>query len=371
MNDRGLPLTDSDIFKGEIYKSKKNDEEAQQEFIENWKELNKLAEEANIRGDDVFKYYHHIIRTREGLVTKEIGLRKFYEGKDKKLNSNDEKLNSNDEKYKRLKEANLMKDLLDLAEFWRAIYKRDSLVADKDLINEEAKKYLHCLLNYPNEYWKYIVSVFYYANKNDKDFADEFTKFLEKLTAFLFVKFIYFPTVNKIKDDIYKACIAIRDGKPSEKLFVFNVPDEFSIENLKVRLPNVINFKIAKALILLHSYLNEEQKYLLPSDFQVEHILPRKWQKAHQDGWNKEDVAEYLERFGNKVAIEPTINKSAGDNGFAVKKSHYKKSDISEVKDLLNYKKNNWSKKDIEVRETEFVERISKFFQDNLSTKQG
>ena len=77
LNDRGMPLSDSDIFKAEIYKTKKTKEE-KDAFTQNWKELEEIAKNANMSIDDIFKLYTHVLRAKASCSESEIGLRKFY-----------------------------------------------------------------------------------------------------------------------------------------------------------------------------------------------------------------------------------------------------------------------------------------------------
>ena len=168
----------------------------------------------------------------------------------------------------------------------------------KLLVLKQENIYIFCFW-YPNEYWRYIVSVFYSTNKNDKNFEKNFEKFLKKLTAFLLINFIYSPSVNAIKDDIYKTCKAIFHGEEIKLIFEKN----YKVD-LEDRLYEVVNPKMKRALILLHAYLNKKQKVLAPSNFHIEHILPRSWQNTNYNGLEKEDAKEYLEKFGNKVVLE-------------------------------------------------------------------
>ncbi|WP_299672017.1 DUF262 domain-containing protein [uncultured Polaribacter sp.] len=104
LNDRGMPLSDSDIFKAQIYRSK-NEKSEREEFTTIWKDLTAICEEGGISIDDVFRYYTHILRARNNDKTKEIGLRKFY------AESN----------YYRLKEEGFIAEIIALANFWRYI----------------------------------------------------------------------------------------------------------------------------------------------------------------------------------------------------------------------------------------------------------
>jgi len=337
-----MPLSDSDIFKAQIYRIKRTEDE-RKSFTNKWKELTETVEDANINLDDLFRYYTHIIRAKNNDRSKEIGLRKFYSL----------------DKYAKLKDNNLIDDLIDLSEFWFIVNTGETQLDGVEKINIESQKYLHCLQSYPNEYWKYVTSVYYYKNKTSKNFISEFPKFLKKLSSFLFVKFIEKPTVNAIKDDIYQGCIDVfQQNQLKYKLDIDN--------NFQSSISNSKNLKIAKALILLQAYQNSEQNNLIPHNFEIEHIFPRIWQEANYNGWNKKDADEYLEKFGNKVAIEKKVNIQAGNNYFGKKKIRYQSSKIAEVIELSNYGKNDWNKEDIEKRENKFTSELLKFFKENL-----
>lgn len=333
-----MPLSDSDIFKAQMYRMKKNDDE-KRDFTNKWKELTEVTEDANITLDDIFRYYSHIIRSKNSDKSKEIGLRKFY---------------AND-KYSKLKDNSLIKDLVDLAEFWFAINTGESKINDEEKISEEAKKYIHCLRCYPNEFWKYITSVYYFKNKDSVDFIKIFPVFLKKITAFLFAKFIERPTVNAIKDDIYQGCVSVYHN--NQLKFDISLDDEF-----KLLISNSNSYKIAKALILLQAYSNPNQNSAIPDNFEIEHIFPRVWQTANYNGWSKEDADKYLEKYGNKIAIEKKVNIQAGNGYFGKKKGKYATSSIAEVQQLSLYNNDDWIKNDIEKREKEFVDVLMNFF---------
>ena len=138
-------------------------------------------------------------------------------------------------------------------------------------------------------------------------------------------------------------------------------------KSFKDNMSNAKSLKISKALILLYAYLNKNQKKLV-MDFHIEHIFPKKWQNTNYNGWNKNDAEEYLEKFGNKTIIEWKINIQAGNGYFSKKKKeHYKRSKVAEVIELSNYKKDDWSKEDIEKREEKIISALYNFFKENLS----
>ena len=122
-------------------------------------------------------------------------------------------------------------------------------------------------------------------------------------------------------------------------------------------------------MILLHAYLNPSQIDMIESNFEIEHIFPRKWQETNYNGWNQKDAKGYLERYGNKVAIGKKLNIQAGNGYFGLKKNKYEDSSIANVNELSKYPSNDWVKTDIEAREKLFLESIVGFFHSNLNKK--
>ena len=358
LNDRGMPLSDSDIFKAQMYKLFKTDIE-KSEFIEKWKNLEDELKKSNMIINDVFRYYTHVIRAKNNITDKEVGLRKFY----------------SKDNYKFFKEEiNIIDNLYILAKFWTKIYQRDFSSNDDILILKETFKYIHCLYLYPNEYWKYLVSVFYIVNKDSSSFAEDFNIFIKKLLSFLFLKFIEKPTVNYIKDPIFRACAKIwkKEDKDIFSANTDNSNDKIIFDNakeMKKKISEAHSYKISKAIILLKTYLFEKQDDLIDyNKFDVEHIFPKKWQDTYYNGWEKTDADKYLEMFGNKIIFEKKLNIEAGNSYFGKKKEKYSKSQYKEVLDLAKYPKKDWLKEDIEKRNEKFVNIIYNFFKTSLTS---
>lgn len=346
LNDRGMPLSDSDIFKAQLYRNRATPED-KRKFTDDWKELTETVDDAGITLDELFRYYTHVLRARSGETSKEIGLRKFYAGIDNK--------------FSKLKAPEVMDELMNLAEFWQAINTGDETVNGESSINVECRKLLHCLSLYPNEYWKYVVSVYFFRPGDKADFAKQFPALLRFLVAWMFSQFVLRPTVNAIKDACFQFGIDILAGK--QLIAREPLPPDFDRQ-----LGNACTYKVARGLILLHAYLQAEQKDLLPSKFEIEHIFPRRWQNTNYQGWTYSDAQAALERFGNKVAIERKLNIQAGNGYFGKKKQHYGRSKIAAVKELSKYPANDWVRTNIDERESVFLREISQFFQNNLLT---
>ena len=239
LNDRGLPLADSDIFKAQIYKNYTKYEE-RKEFTELWKRLTDVCKKGDFSIDDVFRYYSHVLRSKAKDKSKEIGLRRFYHG-------------GND--YSKLKQIGIMDDIMSLSYFWFYVNSNTSPdIEDGYTISVETRKYLHCFRHYPNEFWKYPTSIFFLKNKDESSFDDDLRQFLKKLMAFLFAKFIDAPSINAIKDDIYNACIKVEESNTFDRQF------KMEEDKFKEKIDEQSSARLMRPLLLLDAYLNENQK---------------------------------------------------------------------------------------------------------------
>ena len=346
LNDRGMPLADSDIFKAKIYRM--FDMERKGEFTEIWKELTITCDKCNgnLSIDDVFRYYTHVLRAQEDDKTKEVALRKFYTSAESKYNLNN--MYSIDE---------FMREIMIIAEFWQDISlmnPNEQPKREEYKISLEAHKYLHCLKSYPNDIWKYATTVFLMRNKGDSSFDKKFERFLKKITAFLFAKFIVSPGRDAIKDDIYGACICIWEE------FDFNINSDLpKVETVE---QNILETKsrFSKSILLLYAYLDPDQTQLIPDKYQVEHIYPRKPKQSNKA------QEPCLERLGNKVIIDKKTNIQISNEYFGDKKEKYQKSAIACVRELARYPGNYWKDEEIDKRESEIKKRVMAFFKEEF-----
>ncbi|MDI9311845.1 MAG: DUF262 domain-containing HNH endonuclease family protein [Limnohabitans sp.] len=349
LNDRGMPLTDADIFKAQIYSDIPEDQQKKRDdFIETWKKISTVCKEGEFSINDIFRYYTHFLRAMGNKKDKEIGLRKFY----------------SDNKFEKLKQDTIITNIEDLAYFWRDINR--GIEPENNLkytITQVARNFLHCLEYYSNEFWKFPVTVFFLSNKSSQNFSTDFEDMLKKLLSFLLAKFIEKPSINAIKDDIYLVCIALYHAKNGDKYkYRFEINKDF----LSQQIENYPPAKINKALLLLYAYLNTQQQNKITEKFDIEHIFPKKWQGTNYNGWEEKEAKFYLEKLGNKTVIEKRLNIQAGNGYFGKKKELYGKSGIETVRELSKYKKNDWVKEDIEERGKNISTSLIKFFKENL-----
>ena len=341
LNDRGLPLSDADIFKAKIYNSIK-DSKARNEFIEKWQEISTSAEYADESIQKLFYYYMFYLRALENdRKTTTPGLRKYY--------------SSNG--FYRLFEPNLMDNLNSILNFWSVVNNHEEIEGESWSSNFEILKLLDMLSSYPNEFWKYPVVNYYLKHKESIDFEENFLNFLKWLFVNLCSRYIVTPTVNAVKQNILNLnAEIINNEKPRIE---FRAIDKNEIkEELKNPHRNVV-----RMLLKLLAYDNENQKKLLPDKWEIEHILPKKWQESYFPNTSEEEVDNSIEHLGNKVPFEKRLNIVASNGYFTKKKESYKKSNISIVQGLSKSHLTDWKLEQIRERDIRISDRIMNIFE--------
>ena len=340
LNDRGMPLSDSDIFKAQLYKyyCEENDQDT---FILKWQELSETCDEisqyqkANINAlDDIFTQYMYWLRAKNEIKDTTVpGLRKYFE----------------QDKYKKLKNDEVINDVIALSDFWKVLFEKDT--HNSFGVSTEAFKYIHCLEHFPNAFWKYNLTVFFFANKDASNKLDEtdFYEYVKKTLAFIYVSYIINPTVSKLKNASIPIFVAI--AKKQTFSFPTFTEDDFtrSFTNIYTHSKMMI-----KPMLIWEAYQIENQNIISKDiKLEIEHILPRNWQSGNYQGWNKTDATEYIEKIGNKILLDKKTNIQAGDGFFRIKKEKwYKNAKIEVVKQLVyDFYHNDWLQKDIENRE--------------------
>lgn len=345
LNDRGLPLSDADIFKAKIYNNIK-DSKARNEFIEKWQEISTSAEYADESIQKLFYYYMFYLRALENdRKTTTPGLRKYY--------------SSNG--FYRLFEPDLMDNLNSILNFWSVVNNHEELEGELWSSNFEILKLLDMLSSYPNEFWKYPVVNYYLKHKDSQDFEENFLNFLKWLFVNLCSRYIVTPTVNAVKQNILNLnAEIINNEKPRIE---FRAIDKNEIrEELKNPHRNVV-----RMLLKLLAYDNKNQMELLPEKWEIEHILPKKWQESYFPNTSEEEVNNTIEHLGNKVPFEKRLNIVASNGYFTKKKESYKKSNISIVQELSETHLTDWKLEQIRERDIRISERIMDVFDDWIS----
>ncbi|MBP6280825.1 MAG: DUF262 domain-containing protein [Leptotrichiaceae bacterium] len=337
LNDRGLPLSDADIFKAKIYN--KLDEKSKKTFINKWKSISLRAEMANESIQKLFYYYMFYLRATENdKTTTTPGLRKYY--------------SSNS--FEKLFDDNLMNNLDNILEFWEVVNCREDK-NDSWTRNIKILSVLDMLTSYPNEFWKYPVIIYYLKNKNNNDFERNFLSFLRKLFVNLFRIYTVFPTINVVKASILNLNSSIIHDDYVKFDFKKITDDELKA-GLKILHRNAI-----RMVLKLLAYNNKNQDELLPNNWEIEHILPVKWQPNYFNS-NEDEVNELIETIGNKIPFEKKLNIVASNGYFSKKQEHYKKSKIAITKEMSNTTIKDWKLEEIKKNNSKIIDEIINTF---------
>lgn len=304
LNDRGLPLSDSDIFKSELYKNfvakgKKD------YFIDSWKGLEELCEKTfhPISGtpmDELFTRYMYYERAKMGVKSSTTeALRKFYER----------------DSYKLLKDPETFENLNDLAAFWNDVASQNS-----DRFSDRVLRRLFVLNYAPNGMWTYLVSVYYMHNRDKNGMLDDekLFGFLHKITGFIWGYAVTNPGVNSLRTPVFAEMMNIVNDRP-----VMFSEFKFEGEKLLNLLKNYTfsnNRALTKSMLAWWAFNDDDQTLLqLETSYEIEHIYAKNRYTMEKSLNNKMN----LEALGNKVMLEKRINIRASDYKFDDKIKFY------------------------------------------------
>ena len=305
LNNRGLPLSDADIFKAQFYKLC-NTKSEKDDFIEKWKELEeksgKIFRPLNgIPMDELFTRYMYFIRSKQGIKSSTTeALRKFYEK----------------DKYSILKQDETLPNLKILVDFWNDVYTQNA-----ERFSNKILRKLFVLHYAPNGMWTYFLSVYFLHNKDENHQLDELQldEFLTKIIAFVWAYSFTNPGVNALRTPVYAEMINVVTNKE------INFEEhKFEENNLKTAINN-FEFKngrpITRSMLTWWAFINENQTTpTLNTNFDIEHIFARKRQENDKTLTNTKN----LEALGNKVLLEDKINIRASEYRFIDKVKYYK-----------------------------------------------
>lgn len=337
LNNRGLPLSDADIFKSLLYKQL--DANGKKEFVNKWKSLEADATDYKESIQSLFYYQMFNMRAIDGdNNTTTPGVRKYFTEKGKN----------------RLK-VEIVDKLAEGLNLWKVIERKEEIDGEPWSKNTQILQALDILANYRNEFWKYPTSIFYNTHKGNKDFEYLFLKFLRKLVVLLVTRYLENPTISAVKADILKL----------NSLIIKSPEPDFSA-GFKVELPeNELNPYfvtphpyMVRMLLMMLAYNTPGQDELLPK-WEIEHIFPQTWDSSFFN-LDSEEAYEKLEHLGNKLPLEKRLNIKASNNYFDKKKVQYSRSIIAITKSFAENDRSSWVLEDIESRDKEISQQLSK-----------
>ena len=326
LNDRGKPLSNSDIFKAQLYEYYDN-KGYKDEFIERWTYFEKLCTEIyqDSSLDEAFTRYMYYERAKMGIKSATLeALRKFYETAS----------------YRLLRNEVTFENIIDLTSFWYDLFSQNS---DRYRFSERVLKKLFVLNYASNSMWEYIVSVYYLHNRDSNGMLDDekFYNFLNRITAFILGYLLMGKGLSDLKIPIYAEMVNIVEGRPVE----FS-KYKFDAERLAQAYKNyefTTRKTLTKLMLAWWAFRDDEQKLLSIKDsFEIEYIYSKNLKYELKNSRN-------IELLGNKTLLEKNINIKASDCRFVDKVRYYTGSSMlslfgrrkqgTRIKDLLDIAK--------------------------------
>ncbi|MBR2935564.1 MAG: DUF262 domain-containing protein [Paludibacteraceae bacterium] len=333
INNRGMSLTDADIFKAKLHHSAAEDKD---NFVKQWNLLD--------NHEWLFRVLMHVYRAKEGDSTKEIGLRPYFTDSSKNRFSD-----------------------------WKSVIDSLKLIHDVDN-NWESSVDVNILWNilktYPNYYWNFPLYVYLhkYGKYTDDNFVLDgehnaaFLQLLEYTVKYFFIKGIVYNSVNYVKDTVFKVCVAIESD--SDYLYEYaKTITSNDITEFNNKINNKQYGRYLRGLVLLSAYLNTKQdkeqfSEFIVSNYHIEHILPKKWN--NYDKWDEHSWADDLNSIGNLMPLEYKLNINAKNEFFNRKKESYSKSKVRDALDVIQYEE--WTPENLKSIQDIKTQRLKNYF---------
>jgi hypothetical protein len=139
-------------------------------------------------------------------------------------------------------------------------------------------------------------------------------------------------------------------GSPNPK-FSFNVIDENELKE-KIKAPHK---SIVRVILKILAYLHQDD--MLPANWEIEHILPQKWQSSYFPSASDTEVKELVEHIGNKIPFEKKLNIIASNGYFAKKQASYAETKV-EILRTLSSQHTNWGLDEIRERDIRISDEL-------------
>lgn len=324
LNSDGMPLLDADIISAKLYSNSGEDRDG---FNEKWSELKKIIlglEENNIIDiDSVLMQYMYIKRAQDKEYISEKGsinvttpgLRRYYTETNQQLLESPLKLTA---------------QLLKVSKIWYEI-KDYSIIELCSKFNENLKLYL-------------IPYLFRFeVDEITENLVTEYVENLLRLFAILELVDIGYSS-SKFKTFLFGLNTKLVDKNVSLSEIKQEIDRHINREWKKEEIETAARNYTKNPLIFLSEYLackNNDQKFILPVKYEIEHIMPRSGKNIDQireDAGivDKEEFSEVVNKLGNKILLEEDINRSIGNSWFRSKIQN-------SVKERKGYKDSNFT----------------------------
>lgn len=312
INNRGMDLQDADIFKARLY-AKAISESEKDHFIQLWFRFRDECESINLSIDEIFRYYSHIIRGRDGNTKNEISMREFFAGPNSPISRNTQ--------------TEIIKDLLKITSLLREY-------DDRKNEKTELAAWFQLIDIYSNRYPKYaiITYLFKYGFSNEQEL-------IHVLKAV--VRYSYFMgSTSSVKFGIYIIIKQISFGEHVKDYFQDDV--EFEQFNYLGRL------KYGYAL--LAHYL--ENPICIP-DYKTDRLLTSRDANNLPEDWNGYSLSMHIDDLGNLAILD--IHKK--NKKYLDKRNDYLSTGNEELKKFLSKNRDGISYTALQER-TEYKKQL-------------
>lgn len=295
INNRGQSLEDSDIFKARLYEQAQKAQK-EDDFIGQWLEFTNSCKDLNMTVDDLFRYYYHILRGKDGQTNNESGLREYFTGTGNSALSI--------KKY-----DDIIEDLNYI------IYFITWMQSQKNPISPYGR-WLQVLDLYTNQYPKYaLVNYLYYYGVEDN--PENLLSFIKMLVRYYY----YRGATLQVKYETYRInkMIAIDEKVPSYDCSDF---DSASLEHIGL---------LRNGFALLAHYLQNPNAYI-ENVFFDRAIYEREFASLPAE-WKSADYENVRNNIANIVALDLPKRKF---RSLHQKGLYYSTSQISSVRQIFD-----------------------------------
>lgn len=318
INNRGMNLEDADIFKAKLYQRAKNVNE-EKIFIDSWVDLKNSCNKLGVTIDDVFRYYSHIIRGKEGITSSEINLREFFTRTT--YSPLDQK------KYK-----DILDELFKIVEILE-------FINDERVSRSKTSKWIQLIDAYTNQYPKYAIITYLYCNELEAN--DNFISFLISL-----VRYVYYQgSTTTVKFEIYNMIKQLSTGVTIDS-YKKDIDTSFFDNTGRLKF----------GFCLLAFYLDAD---IALSAYNIDRVVTYRDVDGLPSDWDNVNKDLIVDQIGNLVVLDiPKKNLL-----FTKKKEYYIKSKLNEVKMIFS---DGFTYEFFRERDRQLKNKLVEFFRNDV-----
>lgn len=303
VNDRGLPLNTTDIFRSVLYKKIAAISDTEKiKFVDDWEKLTKISK----------KYF---LQTTKYTALENL-LMCYTKAFEEKMRSCSIKKFFEKDNYSKLLASNFIPDLFELLGFWQDVYEQNTMQ-----FSCETLKKIFTLLKISQAKPKMVLSGLFFYLREENKLYDEATinNLLNRFLAFTIIRSIQGEIANAFKWDWTKKEWSTLNKNP-ENFFEKCRIHQSNVENIFRNFRDARNKTFVRQAVLSYWFFREETQELpSPKDkFSIEHIVAR-----DMTNFQKFQEPDLIESLGNMAFLESRINTRANNSTFAIKKQCY------------------------------------------------